>query len=355
MDHILHKNDGSQNKSPERRLSLTAACTAVLIFSILFVLLLSSCAGRGQTTLYIDPQMTDDAVSPEKGSTPGKYGTPLQTPEITDSPESVTKTPAKSPDSSDTPSNATPHNTKKPTDKPSQMAASPTLASASRQTQTPAAPATPSPTPNAPVQDSFFDGAVFVGDSVTLKLQYYMSRQRRNGSDVLGTAEFLAAGNMGSGNALQSVSKDSVHPTYQGVKMSLPDGIAKIGADKVYIMLGMNDIAIYGLDGSLKNMDTLINKIRGQAPAISVYIESVTPILKGRERGTLNNENIRKYNAILSDYCTEKGYKYVDIASVLTDSEGYLIAEYCSDPEGMGIHLTDEACLVWIDFLYTHV
>ena len=41
-------------------------------------------------------------------------------------------------------------------------------------------------------------------------------------------------------------------------------------------------------------------------------------------------------------------------AVVTGDGEGYLPTAYCSDPQGMGIHFTDTACQVWIDYLRTH-
>lgn len=66
------------------------------------------------------------------------------------------------------------------------------------------------------VESSWFDDAVFVGDSVTLKLSYYAD----NGS--LGKAEFLCAGSLGYGAALQDIDADgNVHPTYEGKNILL--------------------------------------------------------------------------------------------------------------------------------------
>ena len=87
---------------------------------------------------------------------------------------------------------------------------------------TPAAPEErPSPTqPGKPVNGMFFDDAVFVGDSVSLKLNYYVSDQRSYG-DCLGKAKFLTSGSLGSAMALEAVSSESLHPTYQGQKLRL--------------------------------------------------------------------------------------------------------------------------------------
>lgn len=206
------------------------------------------------------------------------------------------------------------------------------------------------------VNDSYFDDAVFIGDSVSLKLNLYTANQRKSNANFLGKAQFLTAGSMGSGNALEPVSDESIHPSYNGQKMSLADAVAKSGAKKVYIMLGMNDLAIYGVDGAAENMQKLIATILEKTPDAKIFIESATPLVKAKNISShkLNNTNMAAYNQKLIDLCAKEGYYYVDIASVVTDSEGNLIQSYCSDPDNMGIHFTDEGCKVWVDYLYTH-
>ncbi len=338
MGRNSRRSDRNKSRLPKRRRALNIVCIVLIFASLSIVFAVFALSGgsgvrpvsgsAGYSGLYAD------AGRRSPGHTPAVTPTAKVTPS-----ERVTAAPSATPAVTVTPTAA---------------AATATPAPATSEPPRPTESRTPSASPHSPVEDSFFDGAVFVGDSVTLKLQYYMSKQRRNGSTLLGNARFLAAGSLGSGNALWPVSNESVHPSYQGVKMTIQDGVQKIKADKVYLMLGMNDIAVYGLEGSLENMDRLINKIIEKSPGVSVYIESVTPILQGREKYFLNNENIRKYNSMLCDFCGRKDYVYLDVASEFEDGNGYLITEYCSDPEGMGIHLTDRACNVWIEYLYTH-
>ncbi len=217
---------------------------------------------------------------------------------------------------------------------------------------TPAAPEErPSPTqPGKPVNGMFFDDAVFVGDSVSLKLNYYVSDQRSYG-DCLGKAKFLTSGSLGSAMALEAVSSESLHPTYQGQKLRLEDTISNIGAKKVFIMLGMNDIAVYGIEGSLDNYEELVADILEKSPDAVIYAQSCTPMAVGCERSVLNNKNIVKYNNALKQRCAENGWRYMDIYSVVVDENGYLRADYCSDPDDMGIHFTDAGCKAWVDYL----
>ena len=209
----------------------------------------------------------------------------------------------------------------------------------------------PSPTqPGKPVDGMFFDDAVFVGDSVSLKLNYYVSDQRSYG-DCLGKAKFLTSGSLGSAMALEAVSTESLHPTYQGQKLRIEDNIANIGAKKVFIMLGMNDIAVYGIEGSLDNYEELVEDILAKSPDAVIYAQSCTPMAVGCERSVLNNKNIVKYNNALKERCAENGWRYMDIYSVVVDENGYLRADYCSDPDDMGIHFMDAGCKAWVDYL----
>ncbi len=204
------------------------------------------------------------------------------------------------------------------------------------------------------VSSSFFDDAVFIGDSVSLMLSYYVADQRNYG-DCLGQSKFLTAGSLGCAEALLPVSSDSLHPTYQGQKMLLEDSVALIGAKKVFIMLGMNDIALYGIEGALDYYEELVATILEKSPGAVIYAQSCTPIAKGKEGSVLNNANIRSYNTALQTRCAKNGWQYLDIYSVVSDANGYLLTEYCSDPDGMGMHFTNAGCHVWIEYLMTHV
>ncbi len=215
---------------------------------------------------------------------------------------------------------------------------------------TPPANAVPSTTG---VDFSYFNDAVFVGDSVSLKLQYYVQGRRQSDPGYMGTAQFLCSGSLGSGNALWDVSGSSVHPAYQGEKMKIEDAVAKMGAKKVYLMLGMNDVAVYGADGSVNNMKKLLANIKAASPGVSICVQSATPMIRDSYKG-LSNELLYDYDVKLAAMCAQNGYYFIDVASVMRDENGRLPASYCSDPDGMGLHFTDAACEVWIEYLCTH-
>ncbi len=201
---------------------------------------------------------------------------------------------------------------------------------------------------------SYLDDTVFIGDSVTLKLKNYVTAKRKTTPGFFGKAQFLAAGSMGSANALQPLGVSSIHPAYNGQKQLLEDNVAAMGAKKVYIMLGANDIALYGVDGSVTNMKKLLKNIKVRSPDIEIFVQSATPMLKEKQMKQLNNNNLILYDNALSAMCKEERYSFVDVACALRSKDGSLPPEYCSDPNILGIHFTDKACEIWIDYILTH-
>ncbi len=203
------------------------------------------------------------------------------------------------------------------------------------------------------VSANYFDDAVFIGDSISVMLSYYEAS-----NDRLGKAQFLTASSLGSANAMNPVTEKSKHPAYQGTKMKLQESVPLTGAKKMYIMLGMNDL-YFGPQGASEKLTTLVESILASAPDVKVYVQSMTPVATAgttfRDDGhNYNAVTIKQYNECLAAVCREKGWYFINVASVFADDNGYLIEDYCSDLNGMGIHFTMAGCEKWVDYLYTH-
>ena len=212
--------------------------------------------------------------------------------------------------------------------------------------------ATTPPKTGAGVDAAWFDDAVFVGDSVTLKLSYYCEDH----PEALSNTQFFCAGSLSYTNALWSLDDpDAVHPYYQGQTYLTEDCAKVTGAKKVFIMLGMNDIGLSGVDGAMENANTLIGNIKKNSPDVTFYIESVTPMIPSAEGDVLNNTKIRELDERLEQFANENGYQYLDLYHALADEDGCLPLEYCGDPDGQGIHFTDEACELWVQYLKENV
>ena len=205
--------------------------------------------------------------------------------------------------------------------------------------------------PQGPAVDlSFFDRAVFIGDSVSLTLESYC---KANGA--LGGAKFLCAGSMSASNMLSGIILPE-YPKGSGQKPAIEESVAACGADVVYVMLGMDNIA-YGVDRATGDMVKILTNITERNPEAQIIIQSVTPMADSSTSYSdkLNNNLINAYNQRMQELCEEHRWYYLNVAEVFKDENGCLIKDYCSDYGKMGMHFTYAGAEIWVNYLKTHV
>lgn len=186
----------------------------------------------------------------------------------------------------------------------------------------------------------YYGGSVFIGDSIMLGFRNYSAKRDTFVHDI----KFLAAGSYSAFNAMKPVTGKNVHPLYEGKKYSVWEAMPLIGRQRVFILLGMNDIAVLGLEGARDTYKAFIDKILETSPDIEINIVSVTYTLKGQGKARLNNDNIAEYNVMLEEMAGENGWGYIDLCTPVSDGHGNLAKEYCSD--GF-VHLSKPAYEKW--------
>jgi lysophospholipase L1-like esterase len=135
--------------------------------------------------------------------------------------------------------------------------------------------------------------------------------------------------------------------SYQGKDMTPQDALKACGVNKVFILLGMNDIALFGQESipiAMENWQTVIDNIRRENPELQIYIQSGTPIYTGGQIGGLNNQRMDEYNARLQVFAEENGCIYLDVGTAMKDETNGLAYSYASDNY---VHLTKSACELW--------
>ena len=187
---------------------------------------------------------------------------------------------------------------------------------------------------------AYYGSSVFIGDSIMVGFRNYCAKQKTFAHNI----QFLAAGNYSVFNALKPVTANSVHPMYRGKKYQVWNAIPLIGSQRVFLLLGMNDLSILGLEGARDQYKLLIDKILEVSPNVEIHLISVTYTLPNLGQKTLNNENIAQYNLLLQKMATENGWGYIDLATPISDGNGNLAAECCSDGY---VHLTKTAYGLW--------
>ncbi len=183
------------------------------------------------------------------------------------------------------------------------------------------------------VDDSYFDDAVFVGDSLTLGLSYFSGFN----------SEFLCVGGLSTKNL-------DTEPLENG--KTVMDTIAskeKIG--KVYIMLGTNESIYQKPDEFTARYSAFIDKVREYHPDAVVYIQSIMPVSKTfSDSHDLKNPLIVEHNKYLLQLAKDKQCYYVDVHNFFAGEDGYLPENAGHD----GVHLTPENYRVMANYLKEH-
>ncbi len=186
----------------------------------------------------------------------------------------------------------------------------------------------------------FYQDTVFTGDSVLLGWRNYCARSE---DPLCKELQFLASGSYSLHNAFVEVGDKSIHPLYQGQQYPLWESIPMMGAKRVFLFFGINDVA-WGVQDAVNMYPLLIERIEEATPGIDVTIISATYTLAGAGKGGINNANIAEFNEGVAKVAAERGWGFIDMANTLSDGNGNLAPQYCSD--GF-LHETNEAYDVW--------
>lgn len=197
-----------------------------------------------------------------------------------------------------------------------------------------------SPVPaGSAVDNSYFDDAVFIGDSRTQGFIIY------NGLSN-------ATAYMDKGLKVDTAfTKADIE--VNGVKMSAMDALAQNTAfHKVYVMLGINELGWAYSDIFIEKYGNLVDKIKEINPNAEIYLQSLLPVSqeKSNSDAVYNMDKINEYNSLIQKMAEEKKVYYLNVAEAVADSSGYLPAEASTD----GVHLNKEYCAKWLDYLKGH-
>lgn len=189
-----------------------------------------------------------------------------------------------------------------------------------------------------PVEDSYFDDAVFIGDSRTEGL-------------ILHTGLSNATSYASKGLMVDTVfSKPVIRK--DGQKVSVMDALRSTSFSKVYIMLGINETGWVYSQIFQDKYGEIIDGIREINPDAAIYIQEIMPVSNevSSTHSYITNDKIEEYNGLLRELAEEKQVFYVDTGSAVAAADGSLPEDAASD----GIHLVKEYCQKWLGYLKTH-
>ncbi|MGN0308808.1 MAG: GDSL-type esterase/lipase family protein [Lachnospiraceae bacterium] len=183
---------------------------------------------------------------------------------------------------------------------------------------------------------SYFDDALFIGDSRTVGLLEYGD---------LGQAEVLAD----SGMSVYKIMK-TAFPLKNGEKVYLEELLANRSFGKIYIMLGINELG-YDFDQTVKRYQELVDMICAAQPGAIVFLEANLHITqeKSGQSPHYNNENINRFNYAVSEMADGERIFYLDVNPLFDDERGALNPELTTDHT----HILGKYYASWVDWILT--
>ena len=194
---------------------------------------------------------------------------------------------------------------------------------------------------SAKAGEGYFDDTLFIGDSLTLALSYYPVIEDK--------VEFCAYKSI---TPMQFVNNTKIEVS-DDEEVAIWDEVCKKKPEKIYILLGTNALASGSNSSFILYYDRLLEMLKEQFPDAVIYIEGIPPVTSkvSTERITLTNGRIRKINVEIAKMAAERGCFYIDLYSALADKDNCLPNDIAQED---GIHMNEEGCRRWIDYLLCH-
>jgi lysophospholipase L1-like esterase len=154
-------------------------------------------------------------------------------------------------------------------------------------------------------------------------------------------------------SATLTLGSDILQITVGDKKLTIPDAVADANAEILILTIGINNASRFGESQYKAFYGKLIKAIKEYSPSTKIIIQSSFPVTaEYSASGTvITNEAIDQNNKWAKEIAKQYGLRYLDTQSILKNSNGALIDEYCN---GDGVHLTEEAYIEIIRYIRTH-
>ena len=186
----------------------------------------------------------------------------------------------------------------------------------------------------------YLDGALFIGDSRTDTLASYAGWKK--------TTFFVK-----TGLTIWEVLDEKIAKV-NGKKLTVKKALKEIQFDKIYIMLGVNELGTGSSTDFYNQYKKVIDYIKKTQPQAVIYIQSIIHVTnEEREHSDyINNKNIDLRNSKIIKLADNKQVFWLDLNEIF-DKKGKkeLDKKYTSD----GVHIMPKFIPIWQEYLLSHV
>lgn len=184
---------------------------------------------------------------------------------------------------------------------------------------------------------SYFDDALFIGDSRTVGLSEYGD---------LGKAQVVADSGM---NVYKIFEKE--FDTESGEKKTLEAILSERQFGKIYLMLGINELG-YDFERTAARYEELTRRLEEAQPEAKLFLQANLHITakKSESSPIYTNENIDRFNRAVEQMADNRTRFYLDVNELFDDEEGNLSEEYTVD----NAHVLGKYYSDWGEWILRH-
>lgn len=185
------------------------------------------------------------------------------------------------------------------------------------------------------VDESYFDDALFIGDSRTVGLRDY--------TDLSEHADFYCETSLTVYKVLEEDFKG---------KGTVKAALEANDYGKIYLMVGINELGRGTTEDFMEKYTEVIDTLHELAPEAKIFIQGIMRVSgeKNSADAIFNNSNINARNNAIATLADNVQFFYIDVNEVVCDEDGNLNAEYTFDQ----IHLLGAYNDLWKQFLLEH-
>ncbi len=192
----------------------------------------------------------------------------------------------------------------------------------------------------ASVEKSYFDDALFIGDSRTVGLQDYAG---------LDNATFYAS----TGLTIYKLFDAEIAPVEGShKKQTVEQALSERQFGKIYLMIGINEMGTGTVESFMKKYDEAVKHLQELQPDAVIYLQAIMKVSAERSaKGDyIYNEGIEQRNAEIAKLADNQQIFFLDVNPCVCDDSGGLVSGYTFD----GVHLKAAYIEIWKQFLMDH-
>lgn len=189
------------------------------------------------------------------------------------------------------------------------------------------------------VDMSYFDDALFIGDSRTVGMSEYAG---------IDNASYAAE----VGLSVYTLFEKPIVKLQDGSMGTLEQGLREKQYGKIYLMVGINELGTGTRERFFATYQEAVQKIQALQPDAIIFVQGILYVTQERSDSDeyINNPNIMLRNLDIAKLEDKKHIFYIDVNTVYSDGKGNLAPENTFD----NVHLKAACYEEWKKFLLAH-